>query len=332
VPVVHTESSPCASLPTEAGFDVWRGATRPSPAASPSDPHGVTERALPVIGGFVVGARIAVGGTAHLYEAADPRTGQAVAIKLQRLRSGWADAAGTTLQNEAEILGHLHHPHVPGLVAAGQLGDGRRWLALPLLSGGDLHALHKELAAGRGLERWPLERRVASFLSICAAVEHAHALGVVHRDVKPRNVMFDAEGVAFLADWGLAGPPTEPPLPDQPAPSTAGTPGYMAPEQITPRSGPIGYRTDVWSLGTVLFEMLTLRRAVRGTTVTERMVATLGGHVPDPREVAPDLPDALALACQRAMARSPEQRFASAADLAIAVGAATAQRTSRARQ
>ncbi len=296
--------------------------TQPSLLPITSDPLGVTERSLPNIGGYLIGSRIGTGGTSWVYEGADPSTGRPVAVKVQRVRSGWADTAGTILQNEAAILGHLRHPNVLPLLAAGQLPDGRRWLAFPLMAGGDLHSQQLQLAAGRDLKRWPLRRRLASFLSVCAAVEHAHSMGVIHRDLKPRNVMFDDEGFVQLADWGLAGPPTQPPPRDQPSPSTAGTPGYMAPEQISPRLGPVDARSDVWSLGAVLYEAITLRRAIAGKTITERMVETLAGRSPDPRTHAPQVPDALALACRRALERAPEDRFATVLDLAIAVGAA----------
>jgi len=134
--------------------------------------------------------------------------------------------------------------------------------------------------------------------------------------------MFDGHGQIVLADWGLAGPPSDPPAADQPAPSGAGTPGYMAPEQISPRLAPIDARSDVWSLGAVLYESITLRRAVRGRTTNERMVETLAGRPQDPQNHAPEIPDALALACRRALARDPRERFDSVLDLALAVGAA----------
>ena len=290
--------------------------------ASTVERDAVAERPTQRVGPFVLGAQLGAGGTAVVFKGVEPATGRIAAIKLQRSGPGLAESARTVLRNETAILGHLRHPSVLPLLDSGELADGRRWLALPLMSGGDLHALHLRLAAGDGLAQWPLRRRMTAFLSLCAAVEHAHSLGVVHRDLKPRNVMFDEFGFVYLADWGLAGPPTQPPLAEDPAPSAAGTPGYMAPEQITPRSGPIDARSDVWSLGAVLYEAITLRRAIPGRTITERMVSTLAGDPRDPREYSSDVPDALALACLRATERSAEDRFASVLDLAIAVGAA----------
>jgi eukaryotic-like serine/threonine-protein kinase len=287
-----------------------------------ADPHSVTERSLPRVGSYLLGRQIGSGGTAVVYAGTNPENGQSAAIKLQRVAAGVGDMTGTILQNEVAILRHLEHPSVLPLLDHGQLADGRRWLAFPLMAAGDLHSLHLRLSEGKGLEDWPLRRRLTAFLSLCSAVEHAHAHGVVHRDLKPRNVMFDDDGFVHLADWGLAGPPTSPPSPDQPAPAAAGTPGYMSPEQITPRSGPVDARSDVWSLGVVLYETITLRRAVPGRTVMERMAATMTGGPRDPREAAPETPDGLAYAAMRAMEHRSDKRFESVLDLAIAVGAA----------
>ena len=316
---------PVPAFPPEYLTPRGRRATRTTTGSIPAlertgERHAVADRPPPFLGRFQLGRVLGAGATATVYSAVDPRAGQAVALKVQRVGQTAARTAATVLDNERAILEHLRHPGVPRLIDAGITDDGLRWLAMPLLSGGDLRHRLRGWVKPDCPDLWPVRRRIGAFLTLCAAVEDAHGLGIVHRDLKPRNVLFDADDGVFLVDWGLAGAASPRPQPDEKAKTAPGTPGYMSPEQIAPRLAEIGPRSDQWSLGAILYELVTLQRAIPGTTVHERLATTLAGKRPDPRAHEPDLPEALVVVCERALSHRAADRFDSVSDLAIAVG------------
>jgi tetratricopeptide (TPR) repeat protein len=160
--------------------------------------------------------------------------------------------------------------------------------------------------------RLPLSDAVAIARQVADALACAHAAGIVHRDVKPRNVAFGERGEAKLLDFGVAL------LRDQAAtPRSAGTPAYMAPEQI--RGEAVDARADIWALGVVLFEMLTGERPFGGSTRSAVMHAIVHDALRDVRSLRADIPPALAGIVERALRKSPDERLPSAADLVAAL-------------
>ena len=213
---------------------------------------------------------------------------------------------------EAEALRLLAHPHILPIVDAGRDADaGLFYIVLPFMSGGSLaHAL-----ATRGQPPLP---SVAAFLEqIADALDFAHGQGIVHRDIKPGNILLDARGAPYLGDFGLAR--------IVPADLTAqttigrvlGSPAYMAPEQIsdTTRVGPL---TDLYGLGMVAYQLVTGHVAFDSGSLPALMYKSLNERPVSPRRSCPDLPEPAAAAILHALEKDPARRFASATAFAQA--------------
>jgi eukaryotic-like serine/threonine-protein kinase len=290
------------------------------------DPHKVAVRPKrpPVLGRYALGDELGRGATARVYQAFDPLWGRRVAIKLMRTPSGSDAARLTAFDNEALILRALHHRNIVPLLDSGTSQAGEPFLVMPLLPGEDLRTLLNLLRARSPdeIDAWPLRRRIETFLGICAGVAHAHSKGIVHRDLKPGNVMFSDDGKPLVVDWGLAGPPRRPSSKGTTGKVLigGGTPGYMSPEQIRFGTRAVDQRSDVWALGAVLFELLTLQRAVPGG-VLQRLNRTIERPPTAARIRVPDIdvPRALSAICAQAMSTKPRDRFRSVAELADAV-------------
>jgi len=264
--------------------------------------------------GHVVTGRLGRGAMGTVYRARDP-SGREVALKVLSGGRRAADARERFLR-EAELTARLVHPHVVRVHAAG-VEDGAPWIAYAVVE--DATRLSDLLAAGR---REDALRVIAEAARGLAA---AHALGIVHRDVKPDNVLVDAAGRARVVDFGIATAADLERLTRTGA--LVGTPAYMAPEVIQPGLGPVGPATDVWSLGVLLFEAAAGERPFGGTVSLAELAARIvHGEVPPLREEAPESSPALEAVCRRALERRPGDRYADAGALATDLEAALAGR------
>jgi serine/threonine-protein kinase len=259
------------------------------------------------IGKYEIVEELGRGGFATVYKARDVELERVVALKV--LHPHWAEDKQFVdrFHREARAAARLRHPHIVIVYEAGE-ADGRLYIAMEYLPGRTLQA---SLEAEGAL---PLERALPILEQVAEALDHAHAQGMVHRDVKPNNVMVEqtAESVrAVLTDFGLvkalAGSTAST------APGTLlGSPEYMAPEQADPqRAGEVGPAADRYALGVVAYQMLTGRVPFPGNTP-----ATLYAHehkpVPPPRSLCPGLPQAVEVALLRMLAKAPAERFPSA--------------------
>ena len=267
------------------------------------------------IGPYEIVAPLGVGGMGEVYRARDPRLERAVAIKILLSAHGASPTQLERFQREAQSLARISHPHICTLHDVGQ-HDGVAFLVMELLEG--------ETLAER-LERGaiPLDQALVIAAQIAEALNALHKKDIVHRDLKPSNVMLTASG-AKLLDFGLAklrhseydDPARQPTksltLTDHG--SVLGTLPYMAPEQIEGHG--VDPRTDIFSFGTVLYEMIAGRRPFVGDTRASVIAAIVGVEPPSLTSMQPGVPRALERLVGRCLAKDPELRWQTARDLA----------------
>jgi tetratricopeptide (TPR) repeat protein len=282
--------------------------------AGDTDGHPLPHR----LGPFVLGRRLGGGGMGVVHEATDPGTGRRVAVKLVRPELLPFVETRARFQREVAVLADLDHP---GLVPVHQYGEdhGVPWYAMPLVAGRSLAAVLQGLAGqdprrlaptafGRPAARNATHAACELVHALATALQHAHGRGVVHRDVKPSNVMLADDGRALLIDFGLAHTVQSDSLT-----RTGVQPGslaYMAPEQL--RGEPVDARSDVFSLGCVLYELLTLRSPFAADTEQQIRSNVLAANPAPPRLLNPALSWEAAVVCATAMAPEPARRYASA--------------------
>ncbi len=260
------------------------------------------------LGRYRVLGLIGEGRSARVYRAHDPILDRLVALKVPRPGAVASVRTRERFLAEARALARLRHPAIVPVFDLGRIDD-RCYIAMGLIEGPSLALL---------LERGPMApRRAAAIVAdLAEALEHAHEQGVLHRDVKPANILTDASGNVHLTDFGLAGRPDEG---DSANPERwAGTPAFAAPERSSaesPRSLPAG---DQYSLGVVLYLMLCGRTPFVGPPLHILYQAT-SREAPSPRTIAPKVPARLAAIGLRAIARRPEDRFSSCAEFAEAL-------------
>ncbi len=254
------------------------------------------------------------GASAVLYVAEDLRHGRRVALKVVHAALG--EAVGLErFQREIRTLARLHHPHILPLFDSGVAG-GRLFYAMPFVEGGSL----RERLRREG--RLPVEAVLRMGAQLSSALTYAHALGVVHRDITPENIMLSGDGHALLADFGIAyaiedgiaqgsGRLTETGV-------ALGTAEYMSPEQSSGEE-PVDARSDIYSLASVLFEALVGRPPFTGPNARAIMARRLVEDPPSLRPARPEVPAEVEAAIRRAMARQPADRFESVAEFRSAL-------------
>lgn len=281
-------------------------------------------------GRLQIGARLGRGGMGDVYRARDPMLDRDIAVKLLPASLATTPSGVERFRREARALARIHHPGIVAIHDVGEI-DGTPWFTMDLVEGESLHDILGRLAGAnpamlRAADLLPhrtpssvpsgseamshVEAVTRMMAKLADALEHAHRAGVVHRDVKPGNIMVDSAGEPHLVDFGLAHS-------DDAARVTRtgegpGTPAYMAPEQISGR-GDIGPRTDVYALGVTLYEALTLRHPFMGETTGRVLSAVLFGDPLPPRRFNPRIPRDLEVVCLTAIERDPARRFPSAA-------------------
>ena len=242
-----------------------------------------------------------------VYKARQVRLKRLVALKM--IRDDWNGNPSqlARFEIEAEAVARLNHPNIVRIYEIGRAGRVP-YVVLELLEGGTL----KQKLAGNPQ---PV-REAASLLSTLArAVNAAHAADILHRDLKPSNVLFDQDGIPKIADFGLA-KRLEVEEGETQTGQVLGTPSYMSPEQAKGWDREIGPAADIYSLGAILYEMLTGRPPFKGTTSVETLKLVLGEDPVPPSHLRPKLPFDLETICLKCLAREPRKRYASALALA----------------
>jgi serine/threonine protein kinase/Flp pilus assembly protein TadD len=284
----------------------------------------------------------AKGGLGEVFVAEDRELHREVALKeIQAQHAHDPHSRGRFLL-EAEITGGLEHPGIVPVYGLGAYADGRPFYAMRFIKGDNLkeaiERFHQAEVPGRdpGERTLALRQLLRRFVDVCNAVAYAHSRGVVHRDLKPGNVMLGKYGETLVVDWGLAKPVgrSEPaPVSDEPtlrpssgsavaatqAGAAVGTPAYMSPEQAAGRLELLGPASDVYSLGATLYCLLTGHAPFEGTDQGEVLRQVQRGAVVPPRRRKSSTPAALEAICLRAMALRPEDRYQSASAVAAEV-------------
>jgi len=263
-----------------------------------------TERGQPFDGRYRVLGRLGVGGMATVYLAEDSSLGRKVALKVMAERYSEDGEFVERFRREAQAAARLNHPNIIAVYDRGE-ADGRPYIAMEYLQGRTL----KQVIQAEG--PLPPERAIAIAMQVLAGLRYAHEHGVVHRDVKPHNVLVGDDGRIKVTDFGIAhaGDPqmTE-------VGSIVGTAQYLSPEQARGRA--VGPQTDIYSLGVVLYEMLAGRVPFEGDSSVAIAMQHVSDQPPPLRALAPDVPESLALVVAHAMLKDPAQRYGSADEFA----------------
>jgi len=269
---------------------------------------------------YEIRERLGSGGMGIVSAAFDRQLRREVAVKVLRPELQGQALLREQFTEEAVVLAGLDHPGAVPVYEAGSLEDGSPFCAMKKVRGATLRDVLLERNADSLASREDLAHLVDVFERVCQTVAAAHDRGIVHRDLKPDNVMVDDLGAVYVMDWGLAfsmrtaadGSHVSAPAPGE----IAGTPSYMAPEQARGRADQIGPRSDVFALGTILYEILTGKNPFREGTVKEALRAVQELEPPPAVRVNPRAGRALTAVCRKAMSKDATARYATARELA----------------
>src|SRR5262245_15819362 len=276
------------------------------------------------------------GGLGAVFVALDAELNREVALKQILDHHADEPVSRARFLLEAEITGGLEHPGIVPVYGLGTYADGRPFYAMRFIRGDSLKEAIERFHADEALKKYvgrrslELRKLLRRFTDVCNAIAYAHSRGVLHRDIKPGNIIVGKHGETLVVDWGLAkatgrahavgeertlvpgsGGGSAETLPG----SALGTPGYMSPEQARGELDRLGPRSDVYSLGATLYGLLTGKPPLEGDA-GDVLREAQAGHVPPPRARDSSIDRALEAVCLKAMAREPEARYASCHALA----------------
>jgi eukaryotic-like serine/threonine-protein kinase len=254
-------------------------------------------------GRYRIQRKLGAGGMADVYLAEDQELGRRVAIKILNGRHANDDQFIERFRREAKNAAALNHPNIVSIYDRGNAED-TYYIAMEFLDGRTL----KELIVGRGAA--PINVAIEYARQILSALRFAHRHGIVHRDIKPHNVLVDGEGRVKVTDFGIARAGTSQMTETG---SIVGTAQYLSPEQA--RGGEVDPRSDLYSLGVVLYELLTGKTPFDGETPVEIAMKHLSNAPQPPSKLRSDIPPELDMVVLRALAKSPDDRYQSADEM-----------------
>ncbi len=299
---------PVRATPRETPRSRPRSTPPSNPALSSSDPIGGGRFAPGTIlaDRYRIVALLGRGGMGEVYRAEDLRLTQVLAIKFLPEALVKDEAMLARFHSEVRVARQVSHPNVCRVFDIGD-ADGIPFLTMEYIDGEDLSSLIRRIG------RLPQDKAIEVSRQICAGLAAAHERGVVHRDLKPANVMLDGAGKARITDFGLAGIAAN----IQGAEVRAGTPAYMAPEQLSGKE--VTVKSDIYSLGLVMYEVLTGRRAYDAATLPELIKSREEGTITNPSTIVKDLDPLIERVILRCLDKDPAKRPASALQVAAAL-------------
>lgn len=259
--------------------------------------------------GYTIRGKLGEGATSSVYLASNAETDERLAVKVMLLGTV-TDKSIDRFLREMQVLERLDHPRIPRLLQPGE-ASGSLFFTMPYIEGETLRTRLRKVRTFSVRDALLIARDIGS------ALDHAHARGVVHRDVKPENIFLAQEG-AYLIDFGLA--ITSDAESAAKSDSISGTPEYMSPEQAS-RDRIEGWRSDFFSLGCVFYEMLAGRTPFAGGSARETMKRRQGAQPPDVRVIRPEVSEELSAVIRRMLATDPSMRFPTAGFLRRALDA-----------
>jgi serine/threonine protein kinase/tetratricopeptide (TPR) repeat protein len=248
------------------------------------------------------------GGMGKVYKAQDGELRRTVALKLVRPELASDPSSMDRLKQEILLASKVSHKNILRIHDLGDVG-GLKFISMAFVDGRDLH----QIISAEG--KLPVPRAVRITRQLCLALEAAHSEGVIHRDLKPQNVLVDQEDQVFVSDFGLAKSLEVHASMMTSTGEVNGTPRYMSPEQV--ESGPVDHRSDLYSLGLILYEMVTADLPFQSDSVLQAMYQRVTQSPKNPKALNPDLPDYLVNVIMRCLEKDPAQRYQHARDILV---------------
>ncbi len=260
------------------------------------------------IKGFKILEKLGRGSTGVVYKAVEEESGKIVALKVISPEYLSNEKHIQRFKLEIEITASLKHPNIAQILKVGSQKE-LVYIVMEFIDGKDF---------GKLIENGPLEPNRAAELILQAAevLDYIHKQGVLHRDIKPSNLLLDKNGKVWITDFGVAKLLTNPSMAITASGALLGTPSYMSPEQVSGKSYSLGPNCDIYSLGAVLYSLLTARPPICGSSPYETIQKVLYETPPPPRRYNPKVPRPLEAICMKCLEKHPRKRYNSAAELA----------------